>query len=150
MPLYYADKLFPETRDAAMGFQFDFAERNDISYRWQSKEWPSILEIGLNIVSLFFYRIAYLDRERTYNAEERIIRVPSEGHDDTDAEQKRKTHSTKSLVALHTDKPTLRRMVAFGQSFMESRLEPSKPVEPAQPVDPAQPVEPVEPAAASL
>lgn len=149
LPLFYADRLFPETRDDALGFQFDFSERNDISYAWQAEKWPSIVEICLNIVSLFFYRISYLDRERTYEAARRIIRVPSEGHDNTDAETKRKTHSTKSLVALHTSKDTLRSMVEFGKKFMESTLLP-QPVSCAESVTPQSPSPPAASESADL
>lgn len=123
LPLRYADELFPETRDHAVGFQFDFRERDQISYAWEAGKWPSIVAIAANIVSLFFYRIAHLDAKLTHDYDGRVIRVPSEGHDTTDVETKRRTHSTKSLIALHSDHTTLHRMRQFGEAYTASCLE---------------------------
>lgn len=123
LPLRYADELFPETRDYAVGFQFDFRERDQIAYAWEDGKWPSIVAIAANIVSLFFYRIAHLDSKLTHDYDGRVIRVPSEGHDTTDADTKRKTHSTRSLVALHSDRATLHRMRQFGEAYTASCLE---------------------------
>lgn len=121
MPLRYADDLFPETRDHALGFQFDFRERDSISFDWSSKEWPSLVNLAANVISMLFYRIAYLDSQLTYEASKRVLLIPSEGHDTASIEEKRKLHSTRSLVALRSDPETLQRMYEFGRNFVLSK-----------------------------
>jgi predicted acylesterase/phospholipase RssA len=117
-PLRFIDEFHPEIpHESILGFQYDFSSTNADTYAWKKSDWPSMLDIIINSVSILFYRIAYLDSLLTKDYHERTVLLPADAAVSNDGGGKRD-----SMIHIVTDKPTMWRLFATGSDFMRQWL----------------------------
>jgi predicted acylesterase/phospholipase RssA len=102
-PLMYVQQQYPEYKDTSYGFVFDFSQRNEAAFAWIKNEWPGITDIMINVVSMLYFRIAYLESQLTHRYDELTMLIPID--------------SSQSLLKITADPEEMRRMYAFGLRF---------------------------------